>query len=101
MMHHHEPFIADALEHIGSQYLGFHGAVVAALGEIFLDHHHGQIASHDDVDVADFEIHFEDAIKNAFPALHHGAPSRQLAPAGMDANDLAILEPDLLHVLDI
>src|ERR1700730_15132622 len=100
-MHHHEPFVADPLEHVGGEHLGFHGAVVATLGEVFLNHQHREIAGHDDVDIANVEAHFEDAVENTLPTLHHRAPSCQLAPSWMDADDLAILEPDLLHVLEV
>src|SRR5580658_3064918 len=100
-MHHHEPFVADALEHVGGEHLGLHGAVVTALGKVFLDHQHREIAGHDDVDIANVEAHFEHALENALPTLHHRPPTGQLAPSGMDADDLAILEPDLLHLLEV
>src|SRR5579872_2188494 len=101
VMHHHEPIVAHSLEDVGGQYLRFHGAIVAALGEIFFDDNHREVAGHDDIDIADVESHLKHAFENALPAFHHRAPSRQFAPPRMDTNDLAILEPDLLHVLDL
>src|ERR1700693_3473130 len=79
VMHHHEPIVTHAFEYVGGQHLRFHGAVVAALGEIFLDHQHGEIAGHDDVDVADVEKHFKDSFENALPTFHHRTPTHQLA----------------------
>ena len=97
MMHHHEPAIAHALEHIGSEDFRALGAVVAALGEVFLDDDYRKVAADHHFDFAELELHLEHVVEDALPARHDRTPSRKFAPSGMDTNDARVFEPDRFH----
>src|SRR5260370_9269101 len=101
VMELHQPFRAEALEDVGGEHLGAERALVAALGKILLGYDHREVAADHHALLGDLELHLEDAVEDALPAIHDRAPSGALAPSGMDADDFWVAEPYAFHVLAI
>src|SRR5260370_17000694 len=101
VMEHQQPFRAEALEDVGSEHLGAERALVAALGKILLGYDHREVAADHDALLGDLELHLEDTVEDALPAIHDRAPPGALAPPGMDADDFLVPDPHPFHVLDI
>ena len=77
------------------------GAVVAALGQIFLDDDDREVAADHHFDLAELELHLEHVVEDALPTRHDGTPSGKFAMPGMDTNDARVLQPDRFHLFGV
>lgn len=97
----HQPLIADEFVEIRRKHLGLLRFVGLLGGEIFDTDDPGHIARHLDHDVGKFELHREGVIEDQHPGIADGGPPRTNRPTGVNAGDVFLMDPDLVHLGDV
>jgi len=97
----HQPFIADEFEEIGCKDLSLLGFIGLVSGQIFNTNDPGHVTGDLDHDIRKFKLHREGIVENEDPGVPHGWPPGTERPSGMNAGDVFLMHPELIHLHDV
>ncbi len=96
-----QPLIADEFEKVRREDLGLLRFVGLLSGEILDADDPSHIACHLDHQVGEFELHREGVVENQHPGIADGGPPRTNRPARVNAGDIFLMGPKLVHLGDV
>lgn len=101
MMMDHQPLIADEFVEVCGKHLGLLRFVGLLGDEVFHADDPGHIARHLDHHVGEFELHRERVVEDQHPGIADGRPPRTNRPARVNAGDVFLMGPELVHLGDV
>jgi len=101
MVMDHQPLITDKLEEVRGKDLGVLRFIGLLRREIFNTDDPSHIARHLNHHVAEVKLHREGIVKDQHPRVSHGGPAGTNRPAWVNASDIVLMHPDLVHLRNV
>lgn len=101
MVMDHQPLITDQLEKVRGEDLSVLWFVGLLRREILHADNPGHIARHLNHHIGEVKLHRESIVKNEHPRVSHRRPSGTNRPAWVNACDIVLMHPDLVHLRNV
>lgn len=98
MVMDHQPLITDQLEKVRGEDLGVLRFVGLLGCEIFNTNDPGHVAGHLYHHISQLEFHRKRVVKDQYPGVSYGGPAGTNRPAWVNAGDIVLMHPDLVHL---
>ncbi len=101
MVMDHQPLVTDKLEEVRGKNLGVLRFIGLLCREILNTDDPGHIARHLNHHIGEVKLHREGVVKDQHPGVSHSGPTGPNCPAWVNAGDIVLMHPDLVHLGDV
>lgn len=97
MVMNHQPFVTDQFEEVCGEDLGLLWLIGLLSHEVFDADDPAHVAGHLHHHIGQLEFHRERVVKDEHPRVSYGRPPGTNRPARVNAGDIVLMHPDVVH----